>query len=234
MASRENNSMNGKAKLSFIAAFVILSFIHAFAGDVKIVANPSIRSDAISPAGLRSIFLQDQRSLDGYRVEPVLAKSGAAHETFLRRYLGKNDDALRTYYRTLIFTGTGAMPRSFDSDGEIVRYVAKTKGALGYVNIDFPTPGVKVLAIGEATQNLDRQLVTRVEPEYPPTLEHLLIGGTVRLSVTISARGNVEGIQLLGGNPVLGESAIRAVKQWVYSSSRSQTTQEVIIPFVPR
>ena len=114
-------------------------------------------------------------------MEPVLAKSGAAHETFLRRYLGKNDDVMGTYYRTLIFTGTGAMPRFLDSDAEIVRYVAKTKGAVGYVNIDFPTQGVKVLAIAEAAGILDRQLVTRVEPEYPQTLQHLLIGGMVRL-----------------------------------------------------
>ncbi len=226
--------MNGKMKLPLVAALVILSFIHAFAGDVKIVANPSIRPDSISPAELRSIFLQDQRSLDGYHVEPVLAKSGAAHETFLRRYLGKNDDVLRTYYRTLIFTGTGAMPRFLDSDAEIVRYVAKTKGAVGYVNIDFPTQGVKVLAIAEAAGILDRQLVTRVEPEYPQTLQHLLIGGMVRLKVTISARGNVEDIQLLGGNPALAEAAMRAVKQWVYAPSRSQTAQEVSIPFVPR
>ncbi len=226
--------MNGKTKLPLVAAVLMFGLMRAFAGDVKIIANPSIRSDSISPAELRNIFLQDQRSLDGFHVDPVLAKSGSAHEAFLRRYLGKNDDALRTYYRTLIFTGTGTMPRFLDSDAEIVRYVAKTKGAVGYVSIDFPTQGVKVLAVAEAARNLDRQLVTRVEPEYPQTLEHLLIGGTVRLSVTISARGNVEDIQLLGGNPALAESAMRAVKQWVYESSPARTTQEVSIPFVPR
>ena len=234
MANTENNATNGKTKLPLLAAVVILGFMQAFAGDVKIIANPSVRSYSISLADLRGIFLQDRRSLDGYHVEPVLAKSGAAHKAFLRRYLGKSDDALRTYYRTLIFTGTGTMPRFLDSDAEIVRYVAKTPGTLGYVNVDFPTQGVKVLAVAEAAGNLDRQLVTRVEPEYPQTLQHLLIGGTVRLNVTISARGNVEDIQLLGGNPALAEAAMRAVKQWVYAPSPSQTTQEVSIPFVPR
>ena len=220
--------------LPLFAALVILGSIHAFAADLKIVANPSIRTDSITPAELRSIFLQDQKSLDGSRVEPVLAKSGAAHDVLLRRYLGKSDDVLRTYYRTLIFTGTGAMPKFLDSDAEIVRYVAKTRGALGYVSIDCPTTGVKVLTILEAGPSPERQLITRVEPDYPQTLEHLLIGGTVRLSVTISPRGNVENVQLLGGNPALAEAAIRAVKQWLYAPAPSQTTQQVSIPFIPR
>lgn len=234
MAGRDDNSMNRKTRLPLVAAVVILGSIQALAGDLKIIANPSVRPDSISVAQLRSIFLQDQRSFDGLHVEPVLAKSGAAHEIFLRRYLGKSDDALRTYYRTLIFTGTGAMPRFFDSDADIVRYVAKTRGALGYVNIDFPTPAVKVLAISETASNFERVLVTRVEPEYPHTLQQLLIGGTVRLAVTISPRGSVESVQLLGGNPALAESAIRAVKQWVYAPGPSQTMQEVSVPFIPR
>jgi TonB family protein len=112
--------------------------------------------------------------------------------------------------------------------------VARTKGAIGYVNIDSPTPGVKVLAIAQPGANLERQLVTRVEPEYPETLQRLLIGGTVRLIVTISSKGNVEGVQVLGGNPVLAEPAIKAVKQWVYTASPSRTMQEVSIPFVPK
>jgi TonB family protein len=234
MASRDNNAMNGKIKIPLVASLLIFGFIQAFASDIKIVANPNIRTDFITAAELRGIFLQDRRSLDGSRVEPVLAKGGAAHEAFLRRYLGKSDGALHIYYRTLIFTGTGVMPKFLDSDTDIVRYVAKTRGALGYVSIDFPAPGVKVLAISEATPSPERQLVTRIEPDYPQTLEHLLIGGTVRLNVTISPRGSVENIQLLGGNPALAEAAIRAVKQWVYAPAPSQTVEEVSIPFVPR
>lgn len=226
--------MNGKTRVPLIATLVIVGFLPALARDVKIIANPSIRSDFISAAQLRSIFLQDQKSLDGYHVEPVLAKSGAAHDTFLRRYVGRSDDALRTYYRTLVFTGTGAMPKFLDSDAEIVRYVARTRGAVGYVDIDFPTAGVKILAVAEGQQILERPLVSRVEPEYPETLQRLQIGGTVRLSVTISARGYVDSVQLIGGNAALAESAIRAVKQWVYAPGPSETTQEVRVPFIPR
>src|SRR5260370_5410774 len=78
------------------------------ADDIKIVANSSVRPDSITLTGLRRVFLEGKRSLsDGSHVEPVLAKSGAAHEMFLRQYIGKSDDELRTFYRTLVFTGTG-------------------------------------------------------------------------------------------------------------------------------
>jgi outer membrane biosynthesis protein TonB len=56
----------------------------------------------------------------------------------------------------------------------------------------------------------------------------------VRLEVTISPKGDVENIQLLGGNPILAESAIFAVKQWVNSVSHSRTTIEVDFRFDAR
>jgi len=239
-AGKPENAMNTRRILPLVAAVVMVGTImfgtvHALASDVKIVANPSVRADSITPAELRSVFLEDRRSLDdGSHVEPVLAKGGAAHEAFLRQYVGKSDDDLRTYYRTLVFTGTGSMPKFLDSDAEIINYVSRTKGAVGYVSIDFPSNGVKVLSISRAGAGFARQLVTRVEPEYPETLQRLQIGGTVRLIVTISAKGSVEGVKLLGGNPMLAEPAIKAVKQWVYFPGPSRSMLEVSIPFIPK
>src|SRR5215831_11170091 len=63
----------------------------------------------------------------------------------------------------------------------------------------------------------ERKVVTRVEPKYPPTLERLYIGGVVRLQVNIAANGTVESAQIMGGNPILGQAAIAAVKQWKYA-----------------
>jgi outer membrane biosynthesis protein TonB len=51
------------------------------------------------------------------------------------------------------------------------------------------------------------------------------------LRVSISAKGNVEDVELLGGNPILGESAAAAVKKWVYAAGRSRTIAEVSILF---
>ena len=219
--------------LPVLAAVVLLSAAHVLAADIKIIANPSVQADSITVTELRSIFLEEKRSLNnGSHVEPVLAKNGEAHDVFLQ-YIGKSDDALRTHYRSLVFTGTGTMPRFLDSDTEIVNYVANTKGAIGYVSSDFPAERVTVLSILQSGASGERKLVTRIEPEYPATLRQLQISGTVRLMLTISPKGSVEGVKLLGGNPILAESAIKAVQQWVYAASRSQTKLEVSIPFDP-
>ena len=79
----------------------------------------------------------------------------------------------------------------------------------------------------------ERKLVTRVEPDYPPLLKMRQIGGTVRLEVTINSNGNVESARVLGGNPILAESAITAVKKWKYVSADSSTTTAVSLDFNP-
>lgn len=120
----------------------------AQAGDFKVIANPSITSSELSTDDLKGIFLETKTSLPGTgHVEPVLAKGGPTHEQFLKEYLEKNDSALTTYYRSLVFTGKAAMPKSFASDADIVAYVAKTKGAIGYVASSAAANGVKTIAV---------------------------------------------------------------------------------------
>ena len=53
----------------------------------------------------------------------------------------------------------------------------------------------------------------------------------MRLQLTIGPNGNVEAVELLGGNPILGEAAVAAVRQWVYNPSHSRTIEELSIPF---
>jgi TonB family protein len=79
----------------------------------------------------------------------------------------------------------------------------------------------------------DRKVITRVEPKYPPTLERLYIGGVVRLQVDVAANGTVESAQLLGGNPILGQAAIAAVKQWKYAPAKTKTRTVERLEFDP-
>jgi hypothetical protein len=129
------------------AVCVGLALVNAHAAGVKIIANSSVKSDSISADDLKGVFLEEKDSLAGSHVEPVLEKGGAAHEAFVKEYLDKNDSALQTYYRSLVFTGKGSMPKSVGSDAEAVAYVAKTKGAIGYVASGASAEGVKTLEV---------------------------------------------------------------------------------------
>jgi TonB family protein len=114
-----------------------------------------------------------------------------------------------------------------------VAYVARTRGAIGYVGPGARTDGVKTLVVSESGNYKTRELISRVESVYPDILRSNHIGGTVRLQVTIAPNGKVEDVELLGGSPILGEAAMDAVKKWVYAAGRSRTTTEVSIPFDP-
>ncbi len=131
-----------------VAGLLSLTAVSAFAGDVKLIANASVNASSISVDELKGVFLITKTSLqDGSHVEPVLVKGGAAHEAFLKEYIGKTDAALQTYYRSLVFTGKGSMPKILGGDAEVVAYVAKTKGAVGYVSSGAATAGVKTLEV---------------------------------------------------------------------------------------
>jgi hypothetical protein len=120
----------------------------ARAGDIKVIANPGFSASAISAGDLKGVFLVTKTSLgDSSHVEPVLVKDGPTHEAFLKEYVGKSNSALETYYRSLVFTGKGSMPKVMASEAEVVAYVARTKGAIGYVSSGANTAGVKTLEV---------------------------------------------------------------------------------------
>jgi TonB family protein len=215
-----------------VAGWTILLGASAVAGDVKVIANPSVKVESISARELKSLYLGEKSSINGTHVEPVIERRGPAHEAFLRDYLGQTDDELQKYYEALVFTGRGSMPKTVSSDAEVVAYVAKTRGAIGYVGTGASVEGVRTLAIADSNGG-ERQLVTRVEPKYPLDLQKRSIGGTVRLKVFIAANGSVDHVDLLGGNPILGESAVTAVQKWKYAAANSKTTMEISVPFDP-
>jgi hypothetical protein len=136
-------------RATFVAVLAVLGLAAASpasASDFKVVANPSVKASAISADDLKGVFLATKTSLDGAQVEPVLAKAGSAHEAILKD-LGKTDSALSTYYRSLVFTGKGSMPKICSSDAEVIDYVSKTKGAIGYVSAGANAAGTKTLDV---------------------------------------------------------------------------------------
>lgn len=129
---------------------IVLSLLSLtlLANDFIVVANPSVKTSEIGADELKQVFLGAKSSLsDGSAVEPVLSQGGPTHEAFLKAHVGKTDPALRNHFKSLVFTGKGSMPKSFASDADIVAYVAKTKGAVGYVSAGAALGGAKKLAI---------------------------------------------------------------------------------------
>jgi len=88
--------------------------------------------------------------------------------------------------------------------------------------------------LAQKPAKIARKLVTEVKPAYPTTLKNLHIEGLVRLTVTVLPNGNVGDINVRGGNPILVENAVKAVKNWKYAPAPSQTEEEVVLNFGDR
>jgi TonB family protein len=76
-----------------------------------------------------------------------------------------------------------------------------------------------------------RKVVSDVKPVYPPTLKEMHIGGLVRLTAIVLPNGSVVAIEVHGGNPILVENAVKAVKQWRYAPAPAQTEEDVVLDF---
>jgi periplasmic protein TonB len=63
---------------------------------------------------------------------------------------------------------------------------------------------------------MEGNLILRVQPLYPPLARQARIQGQVVLRAVISRSGAIENLKVLGGHPMLVQSAIDAVKQWRY------------------
>jgi periplasmic protein TonB len=79
----------------------------------------------------------------------------------------------------------------------------------------------------------DRKVISRVEPEYPDALKKLYIGGVVRVEVQVAPNGTVKSTKLLGGSPILGQSTMKAIKQWKYAPAAAEETLTVKLEFDP-
>jgi TonB family protein len=88
------------------------------------------------------------------------------------------------------------------------------------------------MSVGYA-QEASPKVLKKFPVPYPPLLKGKGIGGTVRLKVFIKPDGSVRDMEVIGGNPILVESAQKSVSQWKFSPGNSERTTEIVLQFDP-
>lgn len=88
-------------------------------------------------------------------------------------------------------------------------------------------------SIASQAQDSGRKVVKKVPVTYPSILKSKGIGGVVRLKVFVKPDGSVRDSEVLGGNPILAESAQKSVMQWKFSPASSETALELSVTFDP-
>jgi TonB family protein len=76
-----------------------------------------------------------------------------------------------------------------------------------------------------------RKAVEKVPAVYPQIAKMNRIRGVVKLEVVVRVNGSVRSAKVLGGSPLLIESATDAVRQWKFETAPQETTEIVQIQF---
>ncbi len=140
-------------KLSRLSVLLVLALLLMIVGvsqasGVIVIANPDVADSSLDKDLLTRIYQgKVSRWHNDSKVVPVMLRDGPTHEAFATDYLGTTPSRFRTYWKQAVFSGRGIPPKSFDSELELVKYVASTPGAIGYVSPLTPLTGVKKLAI---------------------------------------------------------------------------------------
>lgn len=87
------------------------------------------------------------------------------------------------------------------------------------------------LAAQDSTSETKRKIKSKVVPEYPAIARQLNLIGKVKLETTVSADGHVTATKVIGGNPVLANSAQDAVKKWRFEPGPKDTTEVIEVDF---
>jgi protein TonB len=76
-----------------------------------------------------------------------------------------------------------------------------------------------------------RKVKSRVTPDYPALAKQMNVSGKVKIEVLISADGHVKSTKVLGGSPLLVQSALTALKDWKFEPAPKETTEVVEFEF---
>ena len=129
-------------------AVVVLGFASpALAGEILIV-NSANGAAKVSKKNVKKMLLGKMKKWKGgEKVVVGTLQGGKVHETFIKKFAGKTAKQFTNYWRKMVFSGKGKMPKSFESEEELIAFVAENEGALGYIDSATAHDSVKALPI---------------------------------------------------------------------------------------
>lgn len=117
----------------------------AVRGDVVVIVHPS-NGAALDDDSIGKLFMGQTKTFPGgAEATPVDLKEGGLREDFGNKVLKKNPSQLKALWARQIFTGGAKPPKELESEDAVVKFVAATPGAIGYVDSAKANSSVKVV-----------------------------------------------------------------------------------------
>jgi len=110
------------------------------------VANPVATAER---RFLEDAFLKrTTRWSGGTLIHPIdLTPDSPARRLFSDDVLHRSVSAVKNYWQQLIFSGRDVPPPEVETDEQVIRYIVKHPGGVGYVSASATVEGVKVLSL---------------------------------------------------------------------------------------
>lgn len=117
----------------------ILAAGPSLADDVIFIVNKGVAINSLEKEALRDIFLGNTSVWpDDKKINFAVLGQSETHKAFVRSCTRKTESQFQAWWKRKLFTGTGKIPPRFVTDQEMIAYVAKTEGGLGYVSSKAP------------------------------------------------------------------------------------------------
>jgi ABC-type phosphate transport system substrate-binding protein len=115
----------------------------------QIIVNPGNPTRELSRAFLRDAFLKRSTQWGhGPALRPVdLGARAPAREAFSRDVLGRTVAEVKRYWQQQIFSGKNVPPPEIDSDADLIGYVLRHPGAIGYLPATADPRGARVVPV---------------------------------------------------------------------------------------
>jgi ABC-type phosphate transport system substrate-binding protein len=140
------------------AILVLFVFLAVFCGDrslsvaggwYRVIVNPASPMDELDRRFLAEAFLKKStRWPNDELIRPVDLNPGSAvRRAFSDDVVKKSVSAVKSYWQQMVFSGRGVPPPEMDSEDEVVAFVLKNRGAVGYVSATTNVLGAKILPL---------------------------------------------------------------------------------------
>ena len=125
------------------------SVVVAEAPPYRVIVNPNNVTTSIERKFLADAFLKKTtRWGNGDLIRPIdLVPDAAARRRFSDDVIKRSVEAVKSYWQQQLFSGRDVPPPELETDEEVVKYVLKNPGAVGYVSGTASVGGAKIVSI---------------------------------------------------------------------------------------
>jgi ABC-type phosphate transport system substrate-binding protein len=126
---------------SIVLVATVIAAIGAAQAEVVVIVNPKHPAASMTAAQVADLYL----GKDGSLVPLDLKEPAALRSEFYQKVAGKDLAQVKATWARLVFTGKQQPPKEMDSAAQVVKQVAGSEKAIGYVDKSAVDGSVKAI-----------------------------------------------------------------------------------------